>query len=133
MNTATASEHLPEDRSVPQVPYDVTQRTLLLRAEHSSPSSDTPPEHRLMIAMVRDAIRCIEKYRHARDFRGKRLFAQDCEWMLSNDNSWIYAFVRICETLDLEPDAVRHALGLIPDLASRPAAHSSTPSTLTLQ
>jgi len=85
-----------------------------------------------MIALVRDAIRCIEKYRHARDFRGKRLFAQDSEWMLSNDTTWIYAFARVCETLDLDPDAVRIALGLLPAPCQGATAPSASPSTLTL-
>jgi hypothetical protein len=132
MNTSIASDRLPEDRAVPQMAYDATQRTMLLRAEHSSPSSDTPPEHRLMIAMVRDAIRCIEKYRHARDFRGKRLFEQDSQWVLSDDTSWVHAFVRICETLDLEPDAVRSALGLLRQPDRVASVRSTSPSTMTV-
>ena len=131
MNEASVSESLPEDRSLPEMPCDVSQRTLLLRADHSSPSSDTPPEHRLMIALVRDAIRCIEKYRNARDFRSRRLFDEDSRWLLSDDTSWIYAFVRVCETLDLDPDAVRIALGFDP--AGGGFTRASNRPTYTLQ
>ena len=116
MSTASASEQLSRDLSMPYVhdaPYDAFQRTVPLRSEHSTPHSDVPPEHRLMIALLRDALRRVEKYRHARDFRGKRLFAQEAEWILSNDTSWIYAFARVCETLDLDPGAVRRSLGLV--------------------
>lgn len=133
MNTAVAIDNLSEDRAVPEVSYDVTERSQLLRADHSSPGSDTPPEHRLMIALVRDAIRCIEKYRHARDFRGKRLFREDSEWILSDDHTWIYAFTRICETLDLEPGAVRRALGLVPVSGSATLVSGFSANNLTIQ
>jgi len=101
-----------------------------LRAEYPSSQSDTPPEHRLMIALVRDAVRSIEKYRHARDFRGKRLFAQDSDWVLSNDTGWIYAFLRVCETLNLDPDSVRIALGLLPAGPVRRVAATGAAATL---
>lgn len=116
-----------------QVPCDATERAVLLRAEHSSARADTLPEHRLMIALVRDAIRCIEKYRNARDFRSKRLFEQDCQWMLSDDTGWIYAFARVCETLNLEPDAVRIALGLLPEREHRQFARATHRVDSTLQ
>lgn len=111
MPTASLNENLSADRSIPEVPYDVAQRNMSLRSERSTPNVETPPEHRLMIALVRDAMRCIERYRHARDSRGKRLFAQESEWILSDDVDWLYSFARVCETLDLDPDAVRHSLG----------------------
>ncbi|MFN2425261.1 MAG: hypothetical protein ABR587_02295 [Candidatus Binatia bacterium] len=125
-----AAEHMTEDRSMPDGHYDATQRTLMLRAEHSSVSADTLPEHRLMIALVRDAIRCIDKYRHARDFRGKRLFAQDAEWVLSDDTGWIYAFARVCETLDLDRNSVRIALGLLPARGAAATNESNSASTV---
>jgi hypothetical protein len=117
MNTATVSENLPEDRFHPDAPCDASQRNQLPRAAPATLDADTPPEHRLMIAIFRDAIRCIEKNRNARDFRGRRLFQQDAQWTLSDDTGWVHAFARVCETLDLEPNAVRSALGLLPTRA----------------
>ena len=90
-------------------------------SEHFSLHMDIPPERRLMIAILRDAMRCIEKYRNARDFRGKRLYDLEKEWMLSDDTSWLHAFARVCETLGLDPDAVRRSLGvLVPTPDTRP-------------
>ncbi|HXC50939.1 MAG TPA: hypothetical protein VN634_08650 [Candidatus Limnocylindrales bacterium] len=98
---------------------------MLLRREHSSPHSDIPPERRLLVALMRDAMRCIDKYRHARDSQGRRRFEQDAEWILSNDASWVYAFVRVCEALDLDPPAVRRSLGLLPGDTDRPAGRAT--------
>lgn len=71
-----------------------------------------PPEQRLMMALVRDAVQCIEKHRFAQTLHGRRLFARDAEWILSDDKNWLYAFAKICDTLELDADAVRRALGL---------------------
>ena len=108
MNAISAHDHPGEDVFIS---YDEMKRSPLFGHERFSPPSDLP-ERRLMVALVRDAIRCIEKYRNARDTRGKRLFAREAQWMLSDDNESFYAFVRVCETLDLNPEAVRDSLGL---------------------
>jgi hypothetical protein len=132
MPTASLNESLSADRSIPEVPYDVAQRNMSLRSERSVPHVETPPEHRLMIALVRDAMRCIERYRHARDLRGKRLFALESEWILSDETDGLYCFARVCETLDLDPDAVRRSLGFgLPSTSGRalPSAANVT-STL---
>jgi len=98
---------------------------MMLRREHHIPHSEIPPERRLMVALLRDAMRCIDKYRHARDSHGRRLFEQDAEWILSNDASWVYAFVRVCEALDLDPAAVRRSLGLRTGGSDRPAGRAN--------
>ena len=79
-----------------------------------------------MIALIRDALRCIAKYRYARDKRGKRLFAQETQWVLSDDADWLYAFVRVCESLDLDPNAVRRSLGLTTGRTGTNAAGNGT-------
>ncbi len=84
-----------------------------------------------MVALIRDAMRCIEKYRYARDSHGKRLFEQDAEWILSNDASWVYAFVRVCEALDLDPPSVRRSLGLLTGNSDRPAGRATTATIAT--
>jgi hypothetical protein len=121
MSPASASASLPSDSSMPDLSHDVAQRSTLLRSEQSVPASELLPEQRLMIALVRDALRCIERYRYARDTRGRRLFAQEAQWVLSNDTDWLFAFARVCESLDLDPDAVRRTLRL--------AGERSEPST----
>lgn len=112
MSQASASASLSSDLSMPDLSQDVAQRNVLLRSDVSVPTAELLPEQRLMIALVRDALRCIERYRYARDTRGRRLFAQEAQWVLSNDTDWLYAFTRCCESLDLDPEAVRRTLRL---------------------
>lgn len=97
---------------MPDLPYDVADRALLLRSENAGAEVEIPPERRLMIALVRDAIRCIVRYRSGRDSRSRRLFAEEVQWVLSDDMDWFYAFARVCETLDLDAESVRRSLGL---------------------
>ncbi|HEY2774945.1 MAG TPA: hypothetical protein VGK20_12940 [Candidatus Binatia bacterium] len=64
------------------------------------------------MALMDDAVRCVGKYRHARDIIGRKRFAEEARWILSNETGWLHAFVRICEILDLDPGAVRCSLRL---------------------
>jgi hypothetical protein len=67
------------------------------------------PERRLMIAVLDAAIGSFLKVvrngsRHPRDVLELE------RWFDDPDRTWLFSFLRICETLDLEPDRVRHAL-----------------------
>ena len=125
----------PTEPATTQPPVDEKAYAMTFRRERFTPHSDTPPERRLMVAMMRDAMRCIDKYRYARDSRGRRLFEQDAEWILSNDASWVYAFVRVCEALDLDPPAVRRSFGLLASGSERTSGRATlaTIATLALQ
>jgi len=112
MTSASASTALSQDLSMTDLSQDVSLRSTMPRSDLFAPQPEVLPEQRLMIALVRDALRCIERYRYARDTRGKRLFAQEAQWVLSNDTDWLFAFARVCESLDLDPDAVRRTLRL---------------------
>ena len=94
-----------------QVSYEEAKRVVVLRRE-LDPSIVDVPERRLMVALVADAIRCIEKYRNARDSRSKARYAKEVQWMLSDERDSLFAFIRVCEILDLDPMAVRCSLGI---------------------
>lgn len=79
------------------------------------------PEHLLMMAVLDDAVRCVEEYRFATDPRGRRLFHEAKQWLLTTEPHWPYCFEHICDVLDLDADAVRHRLQLAPEPA--PASH----------
>jgi hypothetical protein len=111
-NSATSAQLL-RDSSQADIPCDVAESGMSFRSAHCDDQGEVPPEHRLMVALVRDSIRSILKYRQARDLRGRRLLAEETRWMLSNDMSWFCAFARVCEVLDLDPEAVRRSLGLV--------------------
>lgn len=113
MNTTSRTASLSRDLLLPDLFCDTSEGAARPPGEASARASETPPEHRLMIALMRDAIRCIERYRCACDSLGRRRFEQELDWILSDDTDRLYAFARICETLGLEPDAVRRSLGLV--------------------
>ncbi|MFN2427302.1 MAG: hypothetical protein ABR587_12750 [Candidatus Binatia bacterium] len=94
-----------------QVSYEEARRVVVLRRE-LDPSLVDVPERRLMVALVADAVRCIEKYRTASDSRSKARFAKEVQWMLSDEKDSLFAFIRVCEILDLDPVAVRCSLGI---------------------
>lgn len=86
-------------------------------------------EKRLMLAVLEDAIDCYQKHAFAREPRPQEFFAEAEEWLFSSDNSWIFSYENICQTLDLSPDYIRRGLqewrqrAVV--LATRPAAVAS--------
>jgi hypothetical protein len=86
---------------------------VILPSQHLAAPKKVAPEYRLMIAVLENAITCITKYRSATDTRGRRLFDEEQRWLCSEDTHSPYAFVCICDVLDLDVDTVRRRLGLI--------------------
>ena len=70
------------------------------------------PEEQLMIAILHDAIDCIEKYRFATDTRRQRLFQEAKAWLLADESAWPYSFESICAVIELDATAVRERLRL---------------------
>lgn len=69
----------------------------------------TLPEHHLMFAVLEDAIRCYQGTLNGH--RGsRRCFRETEEWFESNDATWLFSFIGICEALDLEPEYIRAGL-----------------------
>src|ERR1051326_3419753 len=72
--------------------------------------SATRGEKRLMLAVLEDAVDCYQKFAFAREPRGRELFSEAEEWLFSSDNSWVFAYENICETLEVNADYVRRGL-----------------------
>ena len=67
-------------------------------------------ERRLMAAILEDAIDCFQKYLWAKDNRSRNLRQEAENWFFSDDDSWPFSFINVCESLDLEPDFLRRGL-----------------------
>ena len=67
-----------------------------------------------MMAVLEDAINCIGRSRLAKNGLGRRAFEEEKRWFLNEDARWPYSFACICETLELDSNAVRASLGLVP-------------------
>ena len=100
------------DRYLSGVPIGMLQPNVILPSQHFGARTPLAPEQRLMIAVVQDAINCIEKYRFATDHRGRRLFREVTQWLGAKATGWPYSFEAICEVLGLDANAVRHRLGV---------------------
>jgi len=85
----------------------VWQPDVILPSQYRVPRPTQAPEQRLMIAVLQDAVDCVEKYRLALDYRGRRAFSEAMEWLLAEDIDWPFSFECICGVLDLNPNAVR--------------------------
>ena len=68
------------------------------------------PEERIRIAVLHDALECLERLRFAVSRRERRLFEATRRWFLSDDSEWPYSFERICAALDLDASTVRRRL-----------------------
>ena len=67
-------------------------------------------EKRLMLAVLEDAVDCYQKFAFTKEHRGREMFAEAEEWLFSSDNSWVFAYENVCETLGVNADYVRRGL-----------------------
>ncbi|MBM4268865.1 MAG: hypothetical protein FJ144_19995 [Deltaproteobacteria bacterium] len=68
------------------------------------------PERRLMAAVLEDAIFTYERYAGDDEESEREIFREVERWLHSSDSHWLFSFERICETLGLEPTAVRRTI-----------------------
>jgi hypothetical protein len=106
----------------PRVPPRVMQVDAMpsldgvLPSEYFQPRRKKAPEQRLMIAVLGDAFDCVRKYRSAATPEGRRLFDEAQRWFLGPERKWPYSFERVCDALDLDPNAVRDRVRMLHDL-----------------
>lgn len=63
---------------------------------------------RLMYAILEDAVNVYTS--EVRSARQSRTFQQARRWIDSNDRTWMFSFLRICEALDLDPEYIRRGV-----------------------
>lgn len=68
------------------------------------------PEKRLMLAVLEDGVLCFQDNAWAQTGKRKKLFEEAEEWILEEDNDWVFSFENICEVLGLNPQYVRQGL-----------------------
>ena len=104
------------------VPTGMMQLDIVLPSQHFGPRRKQAPEQRLMIAVLHDALDCVEKFRCATDSQGRRLFQEAKHWFLADEADWPYSFECICGVLDLDADAVRQRLRVAPESQPLPVS-----------
>jgi hypothetical protein len=70
-------------------------------------------EQRLMAAILEDAVVVSTKREMPKTSKGRHVLRETLRWIRSNDRTWTFSFLRICETLDLEPTAIRRGIRML--------------------
>ncbi len=64
-------------------------------------------ERQLMLAILRDAVECHQRYARSRDYRTREIFQEADEWIFSRERDWPFSFENICDALGVDPEYVR--------------------------
>jgi hypothetical protein len=70
-------------------------------------------EQRLMAAILEDAVAVCRKLEAPKSSKARHVLRETLRWLRSNDRGWTFSFLRICETLDLEPSAIRRGIRIL--------------------
>ena len=63
------------------------------------------PEILLMLAVLEDAVTCIQKYASLSEGREKRWFRETIDWIATEDDEWVFSFNSIREAWDFDAGA----------------------------
>lgn len=69
-----------------------------------------PPEVRLIVAVLEDAVRCYRRYLNGTRPRARRIFRETNEWFAADEPQEPFSFVSICAILGIDPEAFRAGL-----------------------
>jgi hypothetical protein len=95
------------------------QGNSLLQLDHLIPMqfSDTlrrniyvEPERILMLAVLEDAIYCLQKQATCARGRNKRLFDETINWVQTENDEWLFSFENVCDTVGLNAGRLRRSL-----------------------
>jgi hypothetical protein len=67
-------------------------------------------EKRLMIAILKDAAECLEKFRASRSSAARISYQSAIDWIEDSDTDWLYSFNNICDLLGFDPAYLREQL-----------------------
>jgi hypothetical protein len=67
-------------------------------------------EHRLLVAIMQDAIECFQKHLHARDSKRRQLYIEAEAWINAEDDEGTFSFDNVCDLLGMSPEYLRQGL-----------------------
>ena len=110
---AEIGERVRPDRTSPESLAELFAPDIVLPEqffEGARRDSQASGEKALMLAVLEDGIRCFQE--HLRNPRSNpRLLSQQAEaWIRAVDYDWPFSFNNVCETLGIDPGALRSAL-----------------------
>ena len=76
------------------------------------------PEKALLAALLQDAIDCFHKYAVARDREGQELLREAEQWIMTDDDQWVFSFRNVCSVLGVNAEYIRR--GVLAEKARQP-------------
>jgi hypothetical protein len=67
-------------------------------------------ERRLMLAVLEDAVEMYRKHCGPRPGRNRQLFLDAESWIDSDERTWMFSFLNLCDVLELDPEYLRRGL-----------------------
>ena len=67
-------------------------------------------EHRLLVAIMQDAIECFQKHLHARDSKRRQLYIEAEAWINAENDDGTFSFDNVCDLLGMSPEYLRQGL-----------------------
>ena len=68
------------------------------------------PERVLMLAVLQDAVGCLQEHLGAKCKRKQAIHSDAEDWISSTDRSYLFSFENICEALGFDPGYMRQGL-----------------------
>jgi hypothetical protein len=78
--------------------------------ESFKPRHQLEPEKELMLAVLTDAIECVQKHAGSRQPAGIKLFQEAKEWIFDENERDAFSFLNICAALNLDPCYIRRGI-----------------------
>lgn len=85
-------------------------------------------ERRLLLAVLKDALRCYLKSMNCRNAQARRDYEETTYWFFAEHQEGIFAFEQICEALGIEPEPLRTWLRSLHADGRPTALRASAPS-----
>ncbi len=63
-----------------------------------------------MLAVLEDAIYCVQKHATCARGRNRRLFDETINWVRAENDEWFFSFENVCDTVGLNASRLRHSL-----------------------
>lgn len=67
-------------------------------------------QRRLMLAILQDAVECLEKYRTSKNSIHRELYQDAFQWVKDDSADWLFCFNNVCDFLGFDPEYVRQSL-----------------------
>ena len=126
IETARSSSAMEQSGSANEDSWHYQADTILVEEFYSGRRGKTllPPEQRLMLAILEDALDSFQQHCAANHGRRKQLFKSVERWFMGPGSGWVFDFESICSVLGFEPDYVRKGLAQWrgKELSKRPSA-----------